>query len=114
MPDFLAHSVFGEMLMAVPQVQPAIPGERELAPWRWGLQGPDPFFFRTSTSPVRFWPKSTNRLPLGSVKILFGARRSVIRTGSLPWGTNRPRSNCAVNTVPSFRSPLAVSKVSPM
>ncbi len=52
MPDFLAHSVFGEMLMAVPQVQPAIPGERELAPWRWGLQGPDPFFFRTSTSPA--------------------------------------------------------------
>jgi hypothetical protein len=52
MPDFAVHSIFGEELLPSPQVQNILPGPRELAPWQWGLQGPDPLFFRGVTSPV--------------------------------------------------------------
>ena len=52
MPDFAVHSIFGEELLPSPQVQNILPGPRELAPWQWGLQGPDPLFFRGGTSPV--------------------------------------------------------------
>lgn len=80
MPDFLVHSVFGELLLPTPQVQAVIPGERELAPWRWGLQGPDPFFFRRSTSPAggmmhRGAPEGMFRAMAGRLAVLRGPAR---------------------------------------
>lgn len=52
MPDFAIHAIFGERLLPLEQVQTAIAGEEALAAWRWGLQGPDPLFFRKATYPV--------------------------------------------------------------
>jgi len=49
MPDFAVHTIFGEQLLPLEQVQTAIAGEEALTAWRWGLQGPDPLFFRKST-----------------------------------------------------------------
>ena len=50
MPDFAVHKIFGEELLPSPQVQNILPGPRELAPWLWGLQGPDPLIFRGKTA----------------------------------------------------------------
>lgn len=52
MPDFAAHSIFGEMVFPREEVQALIGGEVEAAPWRWGLQGPDPLFFLSAASPA--------------------------------------------------------------
>ena len=52
MPDYAAHYIFGETLLSVPQVRDAIRDDAALAAWRWGLQGPDPLFFRRATDPA--------------------------------------------------------------
>lgn len=52
MPDYAAHDIFGEALLSALQVRAAIPDEASLTAWRWGLQGPDPLFFRAATDPI--------------------------------------------------------------
>lgn len=52
MPDFAVHSILGEMVFPREEVQGMIAGELELAPYQWGLQGPDPLFFLSSTAPA--------------------------------------------------------------
>lgn len=52
MPDYAAHYIFGETLFTSSQVQTVIADEAALAAWQWGLQGPDPLFFRTDTDPA--------------------------------------------------------------
>lgn len=52
MPDYVVHTIFGEGLLSVPGVREAIGDQRALTAWRWGLQGPDPLFFRRATDPA--------------------------------------------------------------
>lgn len=52
MPDYAAHSVFGETLLSFPRVRDAVGEGAALTAWRWGLQGPDPLFFRRATDPA--------------------------------------------------------------
>lgn len=52
MPDYAAHYIFGETLLGAHQVQAVVTDEATLAAWNWGLQGPDPLFFRKSTDPA--------------------------------------------------------------
>lgn len=49
MPDYAAHDIFGEGLLSVPRIRAAVTDETA---WRWGVQGPDPFFFRIDTDPA--------------------------------------------------------------
>lgn len=52
MPDFAVHAIFGESLLPTEAVQTALPTPETFPAWRWGLQGPDPLFFRRATSPA--------------------------------------------------------------
>lgn len=46
MPDYAAHYIFGEALLADERIHALIADQTA---WRWGLQGPDPLFFRRDT-----------------------------------------------------------------
>ena len=58
MPDFAAHYIFGcQVLEALPRPARAL-AEQDPAAWKWGLQGPDPLFFRgllIHKSPLPGW-----------------------------------------------------------
>lgn len=49
MPDYAAHDIFGEALFVSPSAYALIADQTA---WRWGLQGPDPLFFRSDTDPA--------------------------------------------------------------
>ena len=78
MPDFAAHAIFGEQLLPAPGVQELLAGPRELAPWLWGLQGPDPLFFLGRTAPLG------SRMHQGPPEELFQALAARLRRFSGP------------------------------
>ena len=78
MPDFAAHRIFGEQLLPAPGVQELLAGPRELAPWLWGLQGPDPLFFLGKTAPLG------SRMHQGPPEELFQALAARLRRFSGP------------------------------
>ena len=66
--------------------------------WRIVISVPAGPFTASSTTPTRFWPKSTIVRPLGDVRISDGMRRSVTRIGGALGAVNVARSCSTVVT----------------